>query len=169
MLRLKHPIEGERSQPSSHLITGIALRALAAHPRYRRSPEARAAARLLASRFFQADRYLDHGRPEHWTKLAFPFRWTDIASALDVIALTGVAPTEPDVARGLDWLLGQQKPNGLWHTGYPKTRDPLVDHWVTFGVARVFKRFFGVGALLGAGGHQPPVEVGRRRAVAAAR
>jgi hypothetical protein len=146
-MKLAAPLQPDRTRPSSHLITGIALRALAAHPRYRHRPEARRAARLLASRFFEADRYVDRRDRSYWTKLAFPYRWTDLASSLEVIALAGLAPEDTDVARGLRWLAVHQRPNGLWPSGYPKTKDPLVNHWVTFAVARVFKRFYGRRAL----------------------
>ena len=47
------------ARPSSHLITGMALRAFAAAPSRRSSREARRAAELLATRFLQPDRYPD--------------------------------------------------------------------------------------------------------------
>jgi hypothetical protein len=147
VMKLDAPLEPDRARPSSHLITGIALRALAAHPRYRHRPEAKQAARLLAGRFFEADRYVDRRDPGYWTKLAFPFRWTDLASSLEVMSLIGLSPADPDVARGLRWLAAHQRRDGLWRSGYPKTPDRLVHHWVTFAVARVFKRFYGSGAV----------------------
>jgi Squalene-hopene cyclase C-terminal domain len=140
-LALDTPLAGDRMRPSSHLVTGIVLRAFAAHPRYRSHPAAVAAAKLLASRFFQADRYLDRRSAAHWTKLAFPFRWTDIVSSLDSIALIGVDSSNPHVERGLRWLVEHQRPDGLWSSGYPHSRDPLVDHWVSFAALRVFARF----------------------------
>jgi hypothetical protein len=148
VMKLAAPLQPDRTRPSSHLITGIALRALAAHPRYRRRPETRRAAHLLASRFFEADRYVDRRDRSYWIKLSFPYRWTDLASALEVIALAGLAPEDPDVAQGLRWLTEHQRSSGLWQSGYPKTKDPLVNHWVTFAVARVFKRLYGSQALL---------------------
>lgn len=150
VMELAKPLQPDRTRPSSHLVTGIALRALAAHPRYRHRPEARRAANLLASRFFEPDRYADRRDASYWTKLAFPFRSTDLASALEVIALVGLDPDQPDVERGLRWLSSRQRSNGLWPTGYPNTRDPLVNHWVTFAVARVFTRFFGSRGLVSA-------------------
>ena len=42
-----------RSRPSSHLITGIVLRALAAHRHYRHLAATRRAGELLKSRFFR--------------------------------------------------------------------------------------------------------------------
>jgi len=96
--------------------------------RTRASGAARKAARLLAERFLQPDRYLDRGERDYWTKLTYPFRWTDLASSLDVIALVGLPPTDADVARGLDWLVSRQRATGLWQSGYGKTKDVLVNH-----------------------------------------
>jgi hypothetical protein len=50
--RTIHPIS---RKPSSHLVTGVVLRAFAAHPRFRSAPAARAAGALLASRLFKPD------------------------------------------------------------------------------------------------------------------
>ncbi|HSP08972.1 MAG TPA: prenyltransferase/squalene oxidase repeat-containing protein [Candidatus Dormibacteraeota bacterium] len=161
VMRLNAPIQPDRSRPSSHLITGITLRALAAHPRYRHGAEARKAARLLAGRFLQRDRYLDRGARDYWTKLTFPFRWTDLASSLDAIALVGLPATDVEVAMGLDWLVSHQRATGLWQSGYGKTTDVLVNHWVTFAVARVLKRFIGIRTILEA--DRAPLELGAAR------
>lgn len=154
-LALSEPLEPVRSRPSSHFATGIVLRAFAAHPGYRRRREARHAAAFLASRFFKPDAYADHGSAACWTKLTFPFRWTDLVSALDAVALIDGNPARPDVAGGLDWLVQHQRPSGLWLSGYPKTSDPLVHHWVTFAVVRVLKRFYGMERLIRAGARRP--------------
>ena len=53
MLTARETFEPDRSRPSSHLVTGIVLRALAAHPRYRHSADTRRAAELVKSRFFR--------------------------------------------------------------------------------------------------------------------
>ena len=65
MLTARETFEPDRSRPSSHLITGIVLRALAAHPRYRRSADTRRAADLLKSRFFRRDVYPDRAAPSN--------------------------------------------------------------------------------------------------------
>ncbi len=52
-------IEPDPSRPFSHMVTGVVLRAFAAHPRYRRRAAARHAGRLLASRLFTPDTYPD--------------------------------------------------------------------------------------------------------------
>jgi hypothetical protein len=139
--KLPRPIEPDRRKPSSHLITGIVLRAFAAHPEVRHAPEAREAALLLARRFFRPDTYPDRREAGYWTKLAFPFRWTDVVSSLDAIARIGIPADQPDVARGLRWIRDHQLPSGLWSTGYPNSPDPLADHWVSFAAARVVRRF----------------------------
>jgi hypothetical protein len=140
VMKQDRPIEPDRTRPSSHLITGVVLRALALHPQYRRRAATVRAATLLAGRFLAPDRYADRRAASYWTKLTFPFRWTDVVSALDAIAMAGLPAAQPDVMRGLVWLESHQGRNGLWRTGYPKTRDPLVDHWVTFAATRVCKR-----------------------------
>ncbi|HEX9096340.1 MAG TPA: hypothetical protein VF990_09590 [Candidatus Dormibacteraeota bacterium] len=136
------PFEPDRARPSSHFVTGIVLRALGAHPRYRHRPEAKRAAALLAARFFKADPYPDRADAAYWTKLAFPFRWTDLVSALDAIALVGLGVENAHVSDALNWLIRHQRKDGLWRSGYGTTRDPLVHHWVTFAVARMLGRFF---------------------------
>ena len=47
----------------------IVVRALAAHRRYRRSPDTRRAAELLKSRFFCRDAYPDRAAPSYWLGL----------------------------------------------------------------------------------------------------
>ena len=169
-LRLPSPVEPDRSRPSSHLITGIVLRAFAAHPSLRRRVEARAAATLLCGRFFKPDAYPDRRSASYWTKLAFPFRWTDVVSALDTVALIGLGAAQPDVARGLDWVREHQLANGLWRCGYPNSPDPLAGHWVSFAAARMLCRFYGTfrrpvrtRALVPGDGVAPRVEVARVR------
>jgi hypothetical protein len=62
----RETVEPDRSRPSSHLITGIVVRALAAHPRYRHSADTRRAAELVKSRFFRRDVYPDRAAPSNW-------------------------------------------------------------------------------------------------------
>ena len=89
MLTARETFEPDRSRPSSHLITGIVMRALAAHPRYRHSADTRRAAELLKSRFFRRDLYPDRAAPSYWLVFSYPFWWTDLLSALDSLARIG--------------------------------------------------------------------------------
>jgi hypothetical protein len=78
MLSSREALEPDRSCPSSHLVTGIVVRALAAHRRYRRSPDTRRAAELLKSRFFCRDAYPDRAAPSYWLVFSYPYWWTDL-------------------------------------------------------------------------------------------
>lgn len=52
-------LQPDRKKPFSHLITGVVLRAFAVHPKYRNIIAVKKAGELLASRFFEADKYSD--------------------------------------------------------------------------------------------------------------
>jgi hypothetical protein len=65
-----NPVQPDRSKPFSHLVTGVVVRAFAAHERRRASSAAMKAGTLLASRFFRRDVYPDRsalffGRSSH--------------------------------------------------------------------------------------------------------
>jgi hypothetical protein len=98
MLAADETFRPDPGRPSSHLITGIVLRALASHSRHRHSEEARAAADLLKSRFFRPDTYPDHAAPSYWLVFSYPFWWTDLLSALDSLARIGLPADDPDIA-----------------------------------------------------------------------
>lgn len=153
-MQRSQPLQPDRARPFSHLVTGIVVRALAAHPDYHRTrPETHRAARLLASRFFQPDRYPDRRAATYWRKLAYPFRWTDLVAALDALALVGLDVAEPSITRALAWLRAQQGPDGLWRAGYQQAADPSIHRWVSFAIVRVLRRFTPPGPALHA---RPP-------------
>ena len=137
MLTARETFEPDRSRPSSHLITGIVLRALAAHPRYRHSADTRCAAELLKSRFFHRDVYPDRAAPSNWLIFSYPFWWTDLLSALDSLAQIGFRADDPDIARGVAWFTGNQEPNGLWNTGRNRPKGPHSDLWVGLAICRM--------------------------------
>lgn len=128
--------------PSSHLATGMALRAFAAHPAYRMAAEVRRAAGWLKSRFFKADVYNDRKGPIYWTKFQYPFWWPNLLTALDSLAWIGYGVDDRDVQAGLEWFARNQEPDGLWPTGYGSGRraEPMRQ-WVGLAVGRVLKRF----------------------------
>ena len=132
----------DRCRPSSHMVTGVVLRAFAAHESYRMVPEARAAALLLPPRFFRRDAYVDRGAPEFWARVTFPFWFTDVVSALDSLSLLGARPLhDGNVSRALSWLLRRQARDGTFALKLLKTGDPLLRWWETLAVARVFTRY----------------------------
>lgn len=78
------------ARPSSHLITGMVLRAFAASKDRRGTREARRAGELLATRFLQPDRYEDRKAPSYWEILSEPRFYTDVLDALDTITSIGL-------------------------------------------------------------------------------
>lgn len=66
-------IEPDKSKPSAHLVTGVVLRAYAAHERYRYLPETRKAGELLLSNLFKKDNYADRRSADYWLRFTFPF------------------------------------------------------------------------------------------------
>jgi hypothetical protein len=135
-------IQANRSRPSSHLVTGVVLRAFAAHDRYRRSEEARAAGRLLSRRFFRSDAYIDRKAPEFWEKVSFPFWFTDVVSALDSLSLLGFQVTNEGICGALDWLRERQADDGSFRLKLLRDRDRNLSRWISLAICRVFKRFY---------------------------
>jgi len=137
------PIKPDRSKPSSHCITGVVLRAFAAHQKYRKTKEAKVAGELLKSRFFQPDRYPDRRAPSFWTKITYPFWFTDILSSLDSLSLLGFSKDDPQIEKALHWLTTKQEENGLWKSSYEKAKDKEINLWVSLAICRMLKRFYG--------------------------
>jgi hypothetical protein len=130
----------DRSKPSSHMVTGVVLRAFAALPRYRRSAAAQQAAYLLAGRLFARDKYPGRDAVSFWTGFGFPFWFTDLLSALDSLTLIGVGPAHPKVAEALDWFVGAQRPDGTWRLHATRGSDPNTSLWISLAICRVFQR-----------------------------
>jgi hypothetical protein len=135
-----HPV---LRKPSSHLVTGVVLRALAAHPQYRKSQAARAAGALLAARMFKADVYADRRAAAFWTQFSYPFWFTDLVSALDSLSLVGFSREDPLIRRAWQWLVEHQDTSGLWKLRMTRGgQDPARYVWLTLAVCRVFRRLF---------------------------
>ena len=139
------PIKAEVSLPSSHLATGMVLRAFAMHPAYRNSETARRAGELLKSRFFKPDKYNDRKAAEYWFKFHYPYWWTTLTSSLDSLSRIGFDRTDPDIEKALEWLLVHQDASGLWATRYDKGESDLVglqQMWITYDICRILKMYF---------------------------
>ncbi len=138
------PDEADPTRPFSHLVTGMVLRALAAHPRYRRSRETLRAAELLKSRLFKSDKYADRKGPEYWTKFTYLFQFTDLLSSLDSLGRIGFPKRDPDVARAIGWFRERQKTDGSFALtmcrGISDKRLPL---WLGLALCRALLRFGG--------------------------
>jgi hypothetical protein len=136
------PIAADRSRPFSHLVTGMVLRAFAAHPRRRRSRVAREAALLLKSRLFKPDKYPDRRGPEYWTKFTYPFGFTDLLTALDSLGRVGLPADDPEVAAAIAWFRKQQKPDGSFDLVMRRgLSDKRLPYWLGLAVCRALRRF----------------------------
>lgn len=135
------PIRTDPGKPFSHLMTGIALRAFAAHPEYRKHPAAIKAGELLASRFFQADKYVDRRTPDYWEKVTFPFWFTDIVSALDSLSLLGFTLENADIRNALEKISSRQQENGLFDFKLLKGKgENAPAYWICLAICRSVKR-----------------------------
>jgi len=139
----RKPLQPIRSKPFSHLVTGIVLRAFAAHPHYRKLPDAGRAAELLMSRFFQRDSYTDRSATSYWEAVSFPFWFTDIVSSLDSLSLMGLPANLPAIQLALKWLRRQQHSEGWFRVRLLKTLDKELHLWVCLAICRCLKRFYG--------------------------
>lgn len=130
-----------KNKPFSHMVTGVVLRAFAAHPKYQKIKEARLAGELLASRFFKSDKYPDRRAAEYWERVSFPFWFTDILSALDTLYFLDFTIDYIQIENALNWLANKQLDNGLWDLKLLKTKDKDLPLWIVLVVCRIFKNF----------------------------
>jgi hypothetical protein len=135
-------IQPDRSKPFSHLVTGIVLRAFAAHQTYRKSIEAKNAGKLLASRIFERDPYPDRNTVSFWTGFTFPFWFTDLLSALDSLTAIGFTADDAHISKGIKWLQSKQRPTGLWDLHILKGKDREINLWICLAICRVLKNLF---------------------------
>jgi hypothetical protein len=133
--------EPNRKKPFSHMVTGIVLRAFAAHFKYRKSKTVRAAAELLASRFFKPDKYADRRSVDYWMKASFPFWWTDVISSLDSLSSLGFKISHPQIQLAIETLKDNQSESGMWDLKLLKTKDQNLPLWINLAICRIFKRF----------------------------
>ncbi len=136
-------VEPNRDKASSHMVTGVVLRAFAAHPGYRRSAAAHQAGALLVRSLFRKDRYPDRGGADYWLKFSFPFWFTDLISALDTLSWLGFSQNEPGIEQGLAWFRNTQQPSGLWKLRILKGKNrDVLELWLALAISRIFKRFY---------------------------
>lgn len=140
-LTANEPNSPDRTRPFSHLVTGMVLRAFAAHPKYRESEKAKKAAKLLSSRFFQSDKYPDRKDKKYWKRVSYPFLFTDIISALDSLSFLGFSTKNPHIQEGLDFLKERQNDEGLFDLHIVRGSDKDLKYWICLAICRLFKRY----------------------------
>jgi prenyltransferase beta subunit len=134
------PLKPDETEPFSHLVTGMVLRALAASSSWRKNKDARKAGELLTERFFKADKYEDRQQARFWEETSYPFWATDVLSSLDSLSKMGFSLEHPRVKKAFDWVEKQQESQGYWKAGSKKAS--LENHlWITLSVLRVIKNF----------------------------
>ncbi|MDI6645289.1 MAG: hypothetical protein QME14_09555 [Methanobacteriaceae archaeon] len=141
-LKLQKPLKGDSRKPFSHLITGMALRAFASHPHYRKSPKAQHAGKLLMGRFFKRDKYNDRQDKNYWESVSYPFWFTNIVTSLDSLYYLGFDFSEPQIQLGLNWLVEIQIKDGTFDLKLLMTRDKDLKFWITLAICRIFKRYY---------------------------
>ena len=106
------PLAPDKSKPSSHLVTGMVLRAFAAHSAWLKETEVRQAGALLADRLYKRDAYSDRRDVSYWERVSFPFWFTDIVSSLDTLSRLGFDPNTPTISTALTRLRELQRVDG---------------------------------------------------------
>jgi hypothetical protein len=140
------------ARPSSHLVTGMVLRAFAASPSRCTSREARRAAELLATRFLQPDRYPDRKGAIFWEQLGEFRFYIDVLDALDAVTAVGLGKENSGVRTAEAYIRGRQSADGLWYPGPPvrvelgakaapaTPKDREAARWLTVRVLIVLRR-----------------------------
>jgi hypothetical protein len=135
--KLDEPLQPDKNKPFSHLVTGMVLRAFAAHPKHQRTSVARKAGELLSTRIFEADKYADRRNPKNWTNFSYPYWFTDIASSLDSLTKIGFTSENPGVRKIIDWFREHQSERGLWKVKILRPgKEKRPFHWITLAICR---------------------------------
>jgi hypothetical protein len=144
VMKLTEPVQPRREKHFSQMITGVVLRPFAVHPKYKSLTEILQAGEMLASRMFKADYYADRQAPEYWTRITFPFWFTDILSALDTLSRLELSAENQKVKEAIEWFVNKQKRDGSWSLYL--LRGANIENcnlWVALVICRMLKRFFG--------------------------
>ena len=129
------------SKPSSHLVTGMVLRAFAAHSGWLREAEVLKAGGLLADRLYKRDAYGDRGDVSYWDRVSFPFWFTDIVSSLDTLSRLGFDPDTPTISAALARLQELQRADGTFAFKLLRAKDKDLPLWICLAVCRSLKRW----------------------------
>ncbi len=139
----KKVLQPNRTKPFSYMITGVVLRAFAAHSKYQNKSSVISAGKLLLSKFFESDNYPDRRDISYWTKFTFPFWFTDLLSALDSLYFIGFKNSHPQILKALDWFKNYQLEDGSWDLKLLKgAKIEDYKQWFNFLISRTFKRYF---------------------------
>jgi hypothetical protein len=142
------PLELDRNKPFSHNWTGMVLRAFAAHPDYRLSPESIHAANLLCTRFFEKDAYTSYQNASYWQRFEFPFWWNNLVAAMDTISVILPQSGNSQIKTAIQWFIDNQNPDGTWKYTYvpgkyrQTSKGLETNLWITLSICRTMQRLF---------------------------
>lgn len=112
----------------------------------RHSGEARLAADLLKSHFFEPDFYTSYQDTNYWVRFEYPYWWNNLVSALDIMAKVGFSTSDAQIEKAIDWLIEHQQPDGLWKLNNfsdkaEKSSPEILDRklWVSLAVCMILK------------------------------
>lgn len=76
------------------------------------------------------------------------FWWPNLVTALDSLSLMVYSKDDVDVRKGLNWLVENQLPNGIWKLDYgkaakTKSEVSIEQLWLALKVATIFRRLNG--------------------------
>jgi hypothetical protein len=138
------------SKPFSAAGTGMAIRALAVHPKYCRLDEAVQAGKLLKSKFFKKDNYSWYEHPDNWIRFQYPYWWNHLLSALDMLCRIGFKAEDADIENALEWLVEHQEESGLWKVSYSSIHKATENEksaetapWISLCICRILKNYCG--------------------------
>jgi hypothetical protein len=140
LARYPDPLAPDPARPFSHLVTGMVLRAFAAHPQRRRSAAARRAGVHLASRLYRRDAYVDRADVGYWERVSFPFWFTDVVSALDTLSRLAFAP-DAQVRGAVARLRTLQRRDGTFVLKIVRGRLPDLPQWIALAICRSLQRW----------------------------
>ncbi len=123
------------------MATGTVLRAFAAHPKYRKSRDAKRAGELLLSRFFKSDKYQDRRSKDYWERVTFPFLYTDIISALDSVYFLEFNRKNQEIKGAFNFLRDKQNDDGTFNLKITRGSDKDLPYWLCLAICRLFKRY----------------------------
>lgn len=136
--------KNDKTKPSSHMTTGMVLRAFSTHPNYRKKTVSLNAAKLLKERFFKPDKYNNRKHPDYWVKFEYPYWWTTLLSSLDSLYDFGFRINDKYIQKAIEWLLINQKEDGLWGNIPAKgniDKYKLERAWMSYDICRLLKLY----------------------------
>jgi Squalene-hopene cyclase C-terminal domain len=139
--RHPQPLAPDGSKPSSHLVTGMVLRAFSVHPAWLKATEVGQAGGLLTNRLYKRDAYADRGDVSYWERVSFPFWFTDIVSSLDTLSRLGFDPGTPTISAALARLQELQRADGTFAFKLLRAKDKDLPLWICLAVCRSLRRW----------------------------